>query len=256
MKKFRPIDNLRPVLTLVLLIALWQMIVVLLQVPAYILPTPEDIAQAFVEEFGALIYHGQITLYQSLVGFFWAILLAFVLAVLMDVFYGLKKSIYPLLVVSQTVPIIAIAPLLIIWFGFGTLPKIIIVIIMCFFPIAINLVHGFESIDEDYINLFRSMDATKLQTMIHLKIPFSMVHFFSGLKIAATYMIMSAVIGEWLGGSRGIGVYMLRAKNAYALDRVFASIIFIVLISILFIYLIDFISTKILHWQTERNEWV
>jgi ABC-type nitrate/sulfonate/bicarbonate transport system permease component len=167
----------------------------------------------------------------------------------MDSFGIIKKSIYPILIISQTIPTIAIAPLFIIWFGFGVLPKIIVVIMVCFFPIVISLVDGFEKIDRDYISLFRTMKSSRLQTFYHLKLPYALVNFFSGLKIAATYMIMSAVIGEWLGGDKGIGVYMVRAKSAYALDKVFASILVIVFVSILIIYVIDFVGKKIIHWK-------
>jgi ABC-type nitrate/sulfonate/bicarbonate transport system permease component len=243
MKKYINTDKLYPIAGIALALVLWQIIVQVRNVPGYILPSPTRIASALVRDFELIRYHSARTLYASFVGFGFSIVLAFILAIIMDSFEIIKKALYPLLVISQTIPIIAIAPLLIIWFGFGTLPKIIIVVIVCFFPIVISLVHGMESIDEDYLRLFN-----------HLKLPFALVHFFSGLKIAATYMIMSAVIGEWLGGDRGIGVYMLRAKNAYALDRVFASILIIVIMSILIIYAIEILGNRVLHWQTERDE--
>ncbi|SHE32073.1 ABC transporter permease [Alkalibacter saccharofermentans] len=254
MKKYINTDKLYPIAGIALALVLWQIIVQVRNVPGYILPSPTRIASALVRDFELIRYHSARTLYASFVGFGFSIVLAFILAIIMDSFEIIKKALYPLLVISQTVPIIAIAPLLIIWFGFGTLPKIIIVVIVCFFPIVISLVHGMESIDEDYLRLFKTMKATKLQVFYHLKLPFALVHFFSGLKIAATYMIMSAVIGEWLGGDRGIGVYMLRAKNAYALDRVFASILIIVIMSILIIYAIEILGNRVLHWQTERDE--
>ncbi|HAE63104.1 MAG TPA: ABC transporter permease [Eubacteriaceae bacterium] len=254
MKKYINTDRIYPIVGVIITLVLWQLIVDFRNVPGYILPSPTKIASALIRDFDLIRFHSSRTLYASFIGFGFSIGLAFVLAIVMDSFEIIKKALYPLLVISQTVPIIAIAPLLIIWFGFGTLPKIIIVVIVCFFPIVISLVHGMESIDDDYLRLFKTMKATKLQIFYHLKLPFSMVHFFSGLKIAATYMIMSAVIGEWLGGDRGIGVYMLRAKNAYALDRVFASILVIVIMSILIIYAIEFIGIKVLHWQTERDE--
>lgn len=181
--------------------------------------------------------------------FFISIIFSFILAIIMDSFEIVRKSIYPILLISQTIPTIAIAPLFIIWFGFGVLPKIIVVVMVCFFPIVVSLVDGFEKVDRDYINLFSTMKASKLQTFYHLKLPYAMVNFFSGLKIAATYMIMSAIIGEWLGGDNGIGVYMVRAKNAYQLDKVFASILVIVIVSIIIIYIIDFIGKKIIHWK-------
>lgn len=254
MKKSRSIDRLYPAAGIALLLILWQTFAVLGEVPGYILPTPGEIIQALMEDYQLIIYHLMTTIYESAVGFVFAVALAFILAIVMDSFAPVKKTLYPILVISQTIPIIALAPLFIIWFGFGVLPKIVIVILVCFFPVAISLVDGMEAIDDDYLKLFETMKATRLQTLMHLKIPFSMGAFFAGLKIAATYMIMSAVIGEWLGGSRGIGVYMLRAKNAYALDRVFASILVIVFLSVAIIGIIGLISNKVLKWQNERDE--
>lgn len=250
MKKSGNIQNrLYPALTLIIIILFWQGIVDIKNIPKYILPSPVNIVNTLIKDFNVIWVHTKITLYESFIGFALSVILSFILAVLMDSFQIIKKAIYPILVISQTIPTIAIAPLFIIWFGFGTLPKVIVVISVCFFPIVISLVDGFENIDRDYINLFTTFKASKLQTFYHLKLPYAMVSLFSGLKIAATYMIMSAVIGEWLGGDKGIGVYMVRAKSAYALDKVFASILVIVFVTIIVIYIIDFIGKKIIHWK-------
>lgn len=242
-------NKLYPIITLVAVVLLWQVIVDVKNVPAYIVPSPTNIVKTLISDFKVIMDNTKVTIYESIVGFVISIILSFVLAVLMDSFKIVRKSLYPILVISQTIPTIAIAPLFIIWFGFGPMPKIIVVIITCFFPIVISLIDGFEKVDRDYINLFRTMKASRLQTFYHLKLPYAMVNLFSGLKIAATYMVMASVIGEWLGGDSGIGVYMVRAKSAYALDKVFAAIIVIVLISIIIIYIIDFISKRLIHWK-------
>ncbi|EPZ62349.1 binding--dependent transport system inner membrane component family protein [[Clostridium] sordellii ATCC 9714] len=153
----------------------------------------------------------------------------------MDFLPILKKCFYPILVVSQTIPTITIAPLLVIWFGFDTLPKILMVSLTCFFPIFVSLVDGFENVDKDYINLFRTMNSNKLQTFIHLKFPMSLENLFSGIKISATYMVVAATVAEWLGGTKGLGVYMVKAKSSYALDKVFASTIIVILFSLIFV---------------------
>ncbi len=249
MKKSVSIPNsLYPIVTILGGIFLWEGFVTFFSIPAYILPPPSRIISTFLKEFSILKSHTQVTLTAAFWGFMISVVLAFCLAVLMDSFHIVKKALYPILVLSQTVPFIALAPLFIIWFGFGILPKVFVVILVCFFPIAMNLADGFEKIDRDYLYLFQSLKATKIQTFYHLKLPFVAVNLFSGLKIAGTYMVMAAVIGEWMGGNKGIGVYMVRAKNAYALDRVFASIFIIVLVSILFLYGIDFARKKIIHW--------
>ncbi|BBH23277.1 ABC transporter permease [Paenibacillus baekrokdamisoli] len=250
MDRIKKMDQrLYPILTLLFVVVLWQLIVTLGHVPLYILPSPLDTVDAFIGDFGAIAGHVGITMYESMLGFTLSIALAFILGILMDSFTIVKKSLYPILIVSQTIPTIAITPLLIVWFGFGLLPKILIIVMVCFFPICISLVDGFEKVDKDYLNLFHSYKASKLQTFVHLKLPYAMVNFFSGLKIAATYMIMAAIIGEWQGGTKGIGVYMVRTKNAYALDKVFAAILVIVIISVVFISLINFIAKKTTHWK-------
>lgn len=250
MKKLQNIQNkLYPVITILIIILFWEGIVDIRHIPKYILPSPAAIVNTLIKDFNVIWAHSKVTLYESFVGFVISVILSFILAVLMDSFPVIKKAIYPILVISQTIPTIAIAPLLIIWFGFGVLPKILVVISVCFFPIVINLVDGFGNIDKDYINLFTTFKATKLQTFLHLKLPYTMVNLFSGFKIAATYTMMTAVIGEWLGGDKGIGVYMVRAKSAYALDKVFASVLVIVIVTIIFIYIIDFIGNRIIHWK-------
>ncbi|MCI1995506.1 MAG: ABC transporter permease [Clostridium luticellarii] len=250
MKRSENIQNkIYPVITIAVVVALWQIIVGLQYIEPYILPSPSDIVKTLVLDFRNIMKNAETTLYESFVGFFISIVLSFILAVIMDSFHTVKKSLYPILLISQTIPTIAIAPLFIIWFGFGALPKIIVVVTVCFFPIVVSLVDGLEKIDVDYINLFHNMKASKLQIFYHLKLPYALVNFFSGLKIAATYMIMAAIIGEWLGGDSGIGVYMVRAKNAYQLDKVFASILVIVVVSIAIIYVIDFTGKKIVHWK-------
>ncbi|WP_406540961.1 ABC transporter permease [Clostridium ljungdahlii] len=213
MEKTKNIQSkIYPIATIIIVVIIWQLTINLAHVPQYIIPSPLDILKTLVSDFQNIMENTGTTLYESFIGFFISIIFSFILAIIMDSFEIVRKSIYPILLISQTIPTIAIAPLFIIWFGFGVLPKIIVVVMVCFFPIVVSLVDGFEKVDRDYINLFSTMKASKLQTFYHLKLPYAMVNFFSGLKIAATYMIMSAIIGEWLGGDNGIGVYMVRAK--------------------------------------------
>lgn len=254
MKKLNKSDAIYPLISLTVLIFLWEGIVRLNQLPKYILPSPSNILITLLKDIDLIWMHTKITLFEAFVGFGLAIIFAYILAIVMDSFEIIKKLFYPLLVISQTIPVIAIAPILIIWFGFGTLPKILVVLMSCFFPIIINLVDGLNKIDPDYLQLFEGMNATKLQTFYHLKAPLAMVHLISGVKIAATYMIVSAIVAEWLGGEKGIGVYMVRAKNSYALDKVFASIVVIIIISLITIYLIDFIGDHLIRWKKYEGE--
>lgn len=242
-------DNLYPIATIILIVVIWEAIVRLFDVPGYILPKPSDILLVFPEDAELLFRHAKVTAFESAIGFFGAVFCALLISILMDNFSVIRKAFYPLLIISQTIPVMAIAPIMIIWFGFGPLPKVLIIIIMCFFPIAVSLIDGFSQADQDYINLFKVERASKLQVYRHLKFPNALPYFFAGLKISVTYMVMAAVIAEWLGGDQGIGVYMLRAKNAYALDKVFASIVLIVAVSVILIFITDAIGRKVVHWK-------
>lgn len=235
------------------IILLWQYVVDAGIVERYILPSPTDIVFTLFMLPG-ILEHFLVTLEEALIGFAIAIVLALFLAVIMDYFIVIKKAFYPLIVISQTIPIIALAPLFVIWFGFGIFPKIIVVVLVCFFPILISLLEGLEAVDKDILNLFRTMGASKLQIFKLVKLPATIVNFFSGLRIAATYSIMGAVIGEWLGGEKGLGVYMMRAKQSYALDKVFAVIIIIVVLSLVLFKIIEFTQSVLTPWNKELQD--
>ena len=253
MKKLKSIGNkIIPIGFIIILIILWEVIVSIGGIEEYILPSPIDVGITLINELPTMVPHIIATLYEGIVGFLIAILISIIIAIIMDTVPVIKKALYPVLVISQTIPTIAIAPLFIIWFGFGYLPKIIVVVIMCFFPMVISIVDGLEGVDKDLINHFKLMGASKLNVFLHLKLPFGMINFFSGIRIAATYSIMGAVIGEWLGGEKGLGVYMTRARSAYALDKMFAAIIVIVIISILIVFLVTFIEKKLTPWNEKK----
>ncbi|MBW9153746.1 ABC transporter permease [Clostridium estertheticum] len=258
MKKYINIENkLIPIIFQVVILFIWQVAVDRWKVPQYILPSPKDILITLVNILPSITSHIYTTLYEALIGFIISIVFALILAILMDNVKLIKKCVYPILVVSQTIPIIALAPLFIIWFGFGILPKIVVVVLVCFFPIVVSLVDGLESVDKDMVNLLKTMGANRYQIFTMVKLPSSTVNFFSGLRIAATYSIMGAVIGEWLGGDKGLGVYMIRAKNSYALDKVFAVIIIIVILSMaLFglLYLLQYIFTPWTRNSKDNNK--
>ena len=226
----------------------WQYIVDKGIIERYILPSPSDIVITSFRIFPELKPHIMTTLEEAFTGFFIAILLAIILAVLMDSFPLAKKAFYPLFIVSQTIPIIILVPLLVMWFGFDKLPKIIVVILVCFFPIVVNLLEGLESVDRDMLNLFKSMKSNYFQIFKFAKFPASLGNFFSGLKIAATYSIMGAVIGEWMGGKDGLGVYMTRVRQSFALDKVFSVIIIIVLLSLVLFKIIELIQYLMMPW--------
>ena len=252
-KKYQGITNkLAPVIAIAVIILIWFLCNNFELVPAYMLPSPLDVAKAFINNFSVMLKQAAVTLQEAIYGLGIGIMLAFIVAALMDRFSFLRKAIYPILVITQTIPTIALAPLLVLWMGFGMAPKITLVVITTFFPISIGLLNGFENTDRDEINMMRSMGANRLQIFKHIKLPSAADSFFSGLKISASYAIVGAVISEWLGGFEGLGVYMTRVKKAYAFDKMFAVIVFISAISLLLIAIVSLIQHIAMPWERKK----
>ncbi|MBP7692325.1 MAG: ABC transporter permease [Anaerolineales bacterium] len=237
-----------PLLLIGLLVLAWEAAAVLSGLPAFILPSPSQVWQAGWETRALLLSALGATLLETALGLAVALALGVALAAAMDFSALLRRALYPLLVVSQTVQILAIAPLLIIWFGFGLTPKIIIVVLVCFFPLAVNTADGLASADPDYIALLRSLGATRAQIWRLVRLPAALPAFFSGLRVAVTYSVVGATIGEWVGGTNGLGLYLLRSKNALATDQVFVAIVITSAVSIALYALVLLIERWALPW--------
>lgn len=217
------------------------------------LPSPSDVVMAFINDFGLLMSHARTTLSEAFLGLSIGILFGFIVAVIMDRFQIAYRAIYPVLVITQTVPTVAIAPLLVLWMGYGILPKITLIVITSFFPITIGLLDGFRSTDADAINLMRAMGANRMQRFFHIKLPSSLSHFFAGLRISVSYSVIGAVVAEWLGGFSGLGVYMTRVRKSYSFDKMFAVIFFISLISLLLVLAVTFIQKAAMPWERKES---
>ncbi len=235
-----------------LIILIWWGISAGNLIPAYMLPSPADVARAFVKDFPNLMQHAFVSVQEAIYGLLIGTLLAFGLACAMDRFVRLEEAVFPLLVVTQTIPTIAIAPLLVLWMGFGMEPKITLVVITTFFPIAVGLLDGFKSVDPDAVALLRSMNATRGQIFRHVKFPAALPYFFSGLRISASYAVVGAVISEWLGGFEGLGVYMTRVRKAYAFDKMFAVIILVTVVSLLLMAVVSLLREAAMPWLRYR----
>ena len=241
--------NLPSVMAVAILLLLWQAVCSLGLVPRYMLPSPTQVVQAFVSELPLLFENSLITLQEAFLGLILGVTVGFVAAVLMDGFEILYKAFYPLLILTQTIPSVAIAPLLVLWFGYEMTPKIILIVISTFFPVTVGLLDGFRSADRDAIGLLRSMGATRVQIFRHIKFPSALPQLFSGLRIAAAYSVVGAVISEWLGGFGGLGVYMTRVKKAFAFDKMFAVIFLISGISLGLMSLVEYAEKKCMPYR-------
>lgn len=254
-KKFVTIANSAvPLVFVGLLLVLWECLVRVMAVQEWLLPGPVRILETLCGNLPMLLKHAQSTLLECLAGFVIAILFSFILSFFMEEIPLLKRAFYPLLVASQTVPIISVAPLFIIWFGYGMLPKVIVVVLVCFFPIALSLLGGLAAVDREYLELFRSMKAGRLATFRMVKLPLALPSFFSGLKISASYSVMGAVIGEWLGAKQGLGIYMTLAQRSFQVDRVFAAILVVTLCSAALFALVSLLERLIIPWN-QKTKW-
>ena len=216
MKHYR--SNLTPALFLLALLILWEIACRALEIPLYVLPSPVRVVETLFAELPTLAGHAAVTVAEAAAGIALSLILALLLGILMDCFPALRQGIYPLLVVTQTVPMIVLSPILIIYMGFGIAPKI--------------LTDGLAQVDEEYVHLVRSYGAKRPEIYRLVKIPAALPSLLSGLKVAATYSISGAVVGEWIGSQEGLGYYLLRVKNGYMLDKVFACVLVIIFLSL------------------------
>ncbi len=247
--KLRWIAGYGPAFVLaVALLAFWELYVRSGHISPAVLPTPTGIIQALIDNWDIISVHTLQTLLETVLGMAAATLLGLLLAVLLDISSWTRRAIYPLLVTSQTIPMIALAPLLLIWFGFDLGPKVIVVTLYCFFPIAVACADGLASADPELMKLLRSMRASRWQALWLVRLPGAMPSFFSGLRIAATYSVTGAIFGEYVGAYQGLGIYMQTSANSHAIILVFAAILVTAALSLLLFGLVSLIERIALPW--------
>jgi putative hydroxymethylpyrimidine transport system permease protein len=221
---------LAPALLIVALLGAWQLaarwgvIADALSLKPYLVPAPSDIASSLWSDRSLLATNAWVTLREVLGGLAIAIVAGFALALALHLSATLRGALYPLLVASQTVPIVAIAPILVVWFGFGVGPKLAIIALVCFFPVTVNTLDGLRSIDPELPKLMRTLDASRLQTLARAEVPASLPYFFSGTRIAVAIAVIGAVFGEWSGAESGLGHLILISESQLQTARVFATV--------------------------------
>jgi len=237
----------------IFLLLVWELIVDAFDINPLLIPAPSAIFGASIAHAAVLWPHILQTLFETIAGLLLAILFGSIVAIFIRISSLFKITVYPLLIVSQTIPIIALAPLLLIWFGFTILPKVIIVTLVCFFPITIAFADGMEKINPQFIKLLQSMGATRFQVLTHAEIPGALPSFFSGLRIAAAYSVTGAIVGEYVGGYQGLGIYMQNAAHSYATTLVFVVIVVSSLLSIILFGAISLLEYLFLPWARKEK---
>ena len=246
-------DQLLPFAGIFVFLAIWEIGVILFDVPSDLLPPPTEIAVVTVQKFDLLMENMWITAYEMLLGYILAIAVAVPLAVAITSSARFDRFITPILLFFQTVPKIAVAPLFLVWFGFGPLPKILVAFLISFFPIIISTAVGLRSISPDMIDLARSMGAKKLQVFWRFRMPTSLPYFFSGLKVAATLAVVGAVVGEWVGADKGLGYLLLVSNSNLQTALMFSTIIFLTMLGLLLFYAIELLEYFFIPWHVSRR---
>lgn len=240
-----------PTIAMVVLTLIWEAIVRGFSIPLFIIPAPSDILRATLQSGAQIPIHTLITLYETLVGFVVATIIGVLLGVVLVWSRILRETFFPLLVVAQAVPKVAIAPVLLITIGYGELPKIIIVFLVCFFPIVVSTVAGLESAPREILDLARSMSATTADTFRKVRFPAAMPQIFVGLKVAVILAVIGAIIGEFVGADRGLGYLILISMSQADTPLAFGAIGVLAILSIFLFYGVEFLERIIVPWAQD-----
>lgn len=235
------------------LLAAWELIVRLGHVPEYLLPAPTQILADLKTDWVILWPAMLVTLKEVLIGFVIATVAGVGLAVVLHLYGPLRRAVYPILIGSQTIPIVVLAPILVILFGYGILPKLVIVALICFFPIVVNGIDGLRAVDDDFIRMMYTLDATRWGIFRRVEFPGALPSFFSGMRIAATFAAIGAVFGEWSGSNAGLGYVMLEATPNLLTTRIFAAILMLTVISLVLFGLVSLLERIAVPWAPRRE---
>ena len=241
------------VLIVIGVIGLWEWVVFSNDIPHWKLPAPSAVGVELWSSRGLLLWHAWVTIEEVLLGFAIALFTGVLLATLINQSRTLERVIYPSVVASQTIPIIVIAPLLLIWLGYGIQHKVIVVALISFFPIVVNTVDGLRSADPDMINLVRTLGASRWQVFTKVKVPNSLPFMFSGIKIAITVSVIGAVIGEWVGSSEGLGYLSIRSKSQFLTERVYAIVVLLSIMGIGLFLIAGLVERILLPWYHNQR---
>ena len=249
MKRWLP-----PIVIVVVLLGLWQLAASLdvianaLNIEPFLVPSPSEIAQSLWADRSLLLDNGWVTLQEVLAGFALSVVAGVAFAVVLHLSPMLRRAFYPLLIASQTVPIVVIAPILVVWLGFGIGPKLVIIALICFFPITVNTLDGLRSVDPDLLKMMRTLDASRLQTFRRVEGPSALPYFFSGAKIAVAVAVIGAVFGEWAGSSSGLGHLIQQASAQLQTARTFAAVVVLSALAIVLFGLLALIERRVAWW--------
>ncbi len=245
---------LRPLIFLLLLFWLWDLAIRLFQIPPYQIPAPKAVVETLWAEWPSLLAEAWPTTVATVEGFLLSAVFGISIAVLIVASRTVESYVYPLLVFSQSIPKIAIAPLFVVWFGFGMLPKVLSAFLLGFFPVVVSAVQGFKSVEPDMIDLARAMEANRLQVFRMISFPHAMPSIFAGLKVSITLAVVGAVVGEFVGSNSGIGYLLQRSIGTFELPTMFAALIVLSMIGVMLFWVLDVFERFAVPWHASQRQ--
>lgn len=242
-----------PIAILAAIVVAWQLAGSEGGATGFVLPSPTRILGALWDQRDEALHHTLVTLGEAAVGFAASLVLAIVAALAMDLSPALRRALYPILVGSQALPILVVAPILVLWFGFGLLPKAIVIVLLTFFPIVIGLLDGFASVPSDAVDLLRTYGASESQTLWRLRVPAALPSFFTGVRIAVTYALLGAVYAEYVGAFDGLGIWILTSQKSFRIDLVFGAVLIVLVISVALFWLVGLLERAMVPWSPRHR---
>ncbi|MCK0472860.1 ABC transporter permease [Halalkalibacter sp. APA_J-10(15)] len=241
------------VLTLLGMASIWQLLTIVMDIPRYILPSPIDIGTRFVSDFQVLFSHSLTTLTEVLLGFGLSLAIGIPLAISIVYSRYLANSLYPILIGIQCIPMVSIAPILVIWFGYGLTTKILLACLISFFPVVINSVVGFRSLDKDMHDLGKSIGISEWKIFFYLRLPNALPHLFGGFKVGITLAVVGAIVGEFVASEHGLGYLQLTANARLDTTLVFATLLTLAIIGILLFCIVHLFERILMPWYHENK---
>ena len=236
-------------LSIISVALLWEFALKIFPIQSYLLPPPSEIATAMVSQFGLQMQHAFVTLREILIGFALAVLIGVPLAVAITFLPVFEKLFYPILVATQAIPKVAVAPLFLVWFGFGEAPKYAMATVIAVFPVIIDTAVGLRAIDPDMVRLAKSMRASPLKTFWKVRLPIALPSIFAGLKMAMTFSVIGAVVGEFVAGQSGLGYLIQAATGSLQTTVAFASIVLLSFIGIVLFFIVEALERLFVPWH-------
>ncbi len=237
----------------IVLITLWQLVISIFAIPRYILAAPADVAKTLIERWDVLLKHAKVTLLEILLGLFFGFSLGVLSAITLAMSRTMSSFLMPLLVLSQAIPVFAIAPLLVLWLGYGMASKVVMAVLIIYFPVTAACYDGLRNTPLQWLQLAQSMRASKTTLLFKIRLPAALPSLASGLRIAVTFAPIGAIVGEWVGSAEGLGYLMLQANARMQVDTTFAALLVLIIMSLMLFFSIDKLLKKLIPWQKHLN---